>query len=310
MFDFILPLLCFNLTIKVNNQEKLPGSFEQIYKKSGNKYQPEFVLAKQNMDLYIIIRDVVDITDFLIILDYVPFDFHGSKVHHGVFLAAKWVIEQCKNDIANCNGKIFVTGYSLGASVASMIATILRYEENYNNVFAFGFGGIPILGKSIAKNTRSFITNFVVNQDLFPAFNPKNFDNIIQSIVPKGSSEAVQGAMIINDAIKELALSLEEQNHGKVSDEMKNAINAESMHISTILLNNVGNADNFEDLVNPGIVYHLLLIDKNYVDIKKFDENIQINSVFEIISVLKDHMINVYKEVLYSSKNEKYPDYL
>ena len=136
---------------------------------------------------------------------------------------------------------------------------------------------------------------------MFPALNPKNFDNIIQSIVPKGSSEAVQGAMIINDAIKELALSLEEQNHGKVSDEMKNAINAESMHISTILLNNVGNADNFEDLVNPGIVYHLLL---------KFDENIQINSVFEIISVLKDHMINVYKEVLYSSKNEKYPDYL
>jgi hypothetical protein len=302
-------MLCLNLASSSYDDRPIPKSFHRRIDLGGNSdYQPRFVAATHGTELFIAIRGSVEITDFNAVIDFNPTPFLESHhAHSGALKCADWVLEQCESILSNWTGKIVFTGHSIGGTIASLCAARLRLDRGNSKVYAICFATLPAVSEGLGKMMGKFVTTFVVNQDIIPSLNPGNFRAIFQVfLTAKGKDGGT--SLDLGEIVQKFAESLIMKDSGAVKTEaVMKQIKMHSAKLGARLLVNLGLMGKAGKVVNPGVVYHAIITD-GVPDVQFFDENVPLESIFELFSGLTDHFIGTYRKVLGNCMRAKYPE--
>jgi hypothetical protein len=304
-----LVMLCLNLASSSYDDRRIPASFRRLVDMGGNAdYQPRFFAALHGPDLYVAIRGSVEITDFNAVLDFNPAPFLESHhAHSGALKCADWVLEQCDAIISNCTGTVVFTGHSIGGTIASLCAARLRLDKGNSNVYATCFATLPAVSEGLGKLLRPFVTTFVVNQDIIPSLNPGNFRAVFQVFLTPPGKDGLK-TPDLGGIVEKFAESLIIKDSGTPKTEaVMREIRLHSAKLGARLLVNLGLMGKAGKVINPGVVYHVIITD-GVPDVQFFDENVPLENIFEIFSGLKDHFIGTYRKVLGSCMRTKFPD--
>jgi predicted esterase len=308
MVNMTLALLCLNLASKTYDDRNLSASFTTLLDEGGNgsDYHPRFLVIRKGSDLFIAVRGSVEISDFHSVLDFRSVEFLTKfRVHRGAFVSAKWLLKKCRPLISEHSGNIIFTGHSFGGSVAAVAAAMLRLGEDLPRVSAYCFATLPAFSVELSKQSQSFITTWVVNQDAIPSLNPRNIKTIFESLGPVRTSD--QGQSAIAKLVESFAESmLTQANKIPKTEELSAKIREESLKLATRVSINLNVVEQGGKLVNPGAAYHVIITD-NVPNVIQYDENVPLESILEIFAGIKDHMIGIYRNVLGRSMKAKYP---
>lgn len=365
--NITLVLTCLKLSSLIYNETKVLDKFSLINSYEENSEHPKFLIAKKNEDIFVVIRGEASLVDLETIIDFMPVnlksnsrisnfppEFSGSFVTSSILKSAHNIIKEIEPEIINCSGKIIFTGHSYGGSVAAMAATLIRLNtannksqnqinENVNartkknsyniRTFAITFGSYPCISPDLFQFTKKFVTGIVVNHDVFPSMNPKNINNILDSIVQRGTSQAKKGAAKVTMLFAQICQYF--VNESKKN--LKIDISRKSLEMTLKLVKTAPKAANIK-MINAGIVYHIFdevdaskpnkkkfsnlfkvrddsdvmdhfENDKN-IDITQFDEDVEYGSLLELLSGISDHYITSYRNVIEKSQNVKFPYYI
>jgi hypothetical protein len=159
----------------------LPGpAVKLITRGGGSSMMPFFVACRNANDLFICIRKSSEPSDFLLVLDYEREYFQGGYVHRGVLRAARWIIEQSRRYIDECDGRIICCGHSLGGASAGMVATVLTLEEHRQNVIGICTAPFPILTENLVQLLEPTVISFVYCGDIVPRLSSVNTGRIVR----------------------------------------------------------------------------------------------------------------------------------
>jgi hypothetical protein len=183
---------------------------------------------------------------------------------------------------------------------------ILRFERGNTNVSAICFATFPAVSQSLARDTQSFITTFVVNQDVIPSLNPGNFRAIFGSLLQAGDDER-KGARMLREVIEKFAESLMANGaNASQTTNLSESVKRESIKLTARLVINIKAMGKAGKIVNPGVVYHVIITD-NVPDVVLFDENVPLGNILELFSGIRDHFIGTYRQVLGQATRASYP---
>lgn len=359
--NITIVLSCLELSSLIYNGTKVSDKFTLINSYEGNLQHPCFLVAKRQEDLFVVIRGESSFTDIESMMDFMPIVYNSKSqvlnnlnqqnsdlfVTSGVFKSAQNIIQKIQHDISSCTGKIYFTGHSYGGSVAAMAAMLIRLnytaenginsqnmKSNYNlRTFAITFGSYPCVSPLLSQFSRRFITGFVVNHDIFPSMNPHNINNILDSIVQRGTSQAKSGAARVTLLFAQLG-----QYFTNRSQTQKIDISRKSLEMTLKLVKTAPKAAKIK-MVNAGLIYHIFddfdlnkkeenikkpffkklfkvdehsdindKIEKNDdVEITQFNEDVEYGNLMEMLSGISDHYINSYCKVIEKAQNSKFP---
>jgi hypothetical protein len=306
--NMTLVMLCLNLASSSYDNRTLPAIFRIVLDSGGSTYyQPRFFVASSGPNLYIAIRGSVEISDFNAVLDFNPAPFlETHHAHAGALKCADWVLAQCAALLADCRGTIVFTGHSIGGTVASLCAARMRLERKNPNVSAVCFATLPAVTQSLSKLMRPFVTTFVVGQDIIPCLNPGNFRAVFQVFLA-GKGQKGLPAPDLGSIVEKFAEAMIMKDTGAPrTDAVMREVKQHSAKLGARLLVNLGLMGKAGKIVNPGVVYHVIITDGR-PDVQFFDENVPIESIFEIFSGITDHFIGKYRRVLGQCMRAKYP---
>ena len=312
MVNIEILLACLKLSAFVYNTTNNISGFNIIQSFENNLYQPKFVIATQDSNLFIAIRGEASFSDFETLLDFEMTDFLGGYVNMGVLKSARYVLEQAEPYMKKYDGKIYFTGHSYGGSVAAMASLIVRLEktqETYSKrANAITFGSYPFLTKDLAKKSHFFVSGYVANNDLFPALNTHNINNIVNSITHRGTPQAQQGAVLLTQLVIKVGEYFLNETYGpeNVSKQQKLDLRKKALNITLTIVKTAPEANKYE-VVNPGIVYHIFTQDDHKPEITQFKENIKINDFMEVLQCISDHYILSYLEKIDEAQHAKFP---
>ena len=162
-----------------------PNMTTRFYRGGGSTYKPMFFLLTSGNDVYIIIRGAAEMMDFAACLDFTPVPFEDGFLHKGILESARWIIQQSRQYIDNCTGRIICTGHSYGGALTTMITTLLFLEE-HKNVIGVAFAPLPSISTSIANKIHDIIVSFVYNNDIVPRLNQLLISNLVKLFFPQG----------------------------------------------------------------------------------------------------------------------------
>lgn len=246
-------------SIEVFDDRDMPAPLEKIITRGGNNCgKPMFFVAKANDDLYIIIRGATEPSDFMIVLDLNQEKFLDGEVHAGVLRASRWIIEQSRELIESCKGKIYVSGHSLGGACAGMVSAILRLEENKENVYGFTAASFPVFSPNIKAKTESFITSVVYNNDVVPKLTRSNISTIVmmmQMMMPQ--QEGANPIAMVSGMIQQMLEGLL-RARGIEDPAIYNALREKCPVIVQTLMGSLQGAQ-VADFTLPGVVYQVRL---------------------------------------------------
>lgn len=362
--NITIVLSCLELSSLIYNGTKVSDKFTLIKSYEGNLQHPNFLVAKRQEDLFVVIRGESSFTDIEVMMDFMPIVYNSKSqilnnlnqqnsdlfVTSGVFKSAQNIIQKIQNDISNCTGKIFFTGHSYGGSVAAMAAMLIRLNFTAENLkddinpqnmksnsnlrtFAITFGSYPCVSPLLSQFSKRFVTGFVVNHDVFPSMNPHNINNILDSIVQRGTSQAKSGAARVTLLFAQLG-----QYFANSSQNHKIDISRKSLEMTLKLVKTAPKAAKIK-MVNAGLIYHIFddfdldkkeesikkpffkklfkvdehsdINDKtenyNDVEITQFNEDVEYGNLIEMLSGISDHYINSYCKVVEKAQNSKFP---
>ncbi|CAK8988203.1 Diacylglycerol lipase-alpha (DAGL-alpha) (DGL-alpha) (Neural stem cell-derived dendrite regulator) (Sn1-specific diacylglycerol lipase alpha) [Durusdinium trenchii] len=133
-----------------------------------------------------------------------PF-FDGKFAHDGIRVAARRIIHRVgvflEHLVVPSGFEIVVTGHSLGAGVAALLAVILREEMKLPNARAVCFATPPVLDQAAAMACKDCVTSVVNNRDMICRTSLSNF-NIMHELLRVVNEKLKSGQLS-----KELALS-------------------------------------------------------------------------------------------------------
>jgi hypothetical protein len=304
-----LVMLCLNLASSSYDNRTIPSTFRRVLDSGGSDdYQPRFFAAAAGAHLYVAVRGSVEISDFNAVLDFNPTPFLGAHhAHAGALKCADWVLEQCAALVAGCRGAIIFTGHSIGGTVASLCAARLRLERGRADVCAICFATLPAVSPSLSALMRPFVTTFVVSQDVIPCLNPGNFRAVFQVFLAGRKGDGLP-APDLGAVVEKFAQALITKDTGAPrTDAVMREVKRQSAKLGARLLVNLGLMGKAGKVVNPGVVYHVIITDGR-PDVQFFDENVPLQSIFEIFSGIGDHFIGKYRQVLAQCMSAKYPD--
>jgi hypothetical protein len=189
--------LCYELF----DLDRLPGGFTLLGRFGGSaeSRMPQSVFGTVSDTLYIAIRGARHTHDITRSLDMSNTPLLFGEVHPGCLAAARYAIEHGREYIDSATGPMVVTGHSQGASVATIIAIILRLEEGRAGVIGISVGARPVLSPDLQAATRSFMISLVYNRDLVPQLTNKNVQRLFQSVQgddPERAVETVRDAVV------------------------------------------------------------------------------------------------------------------
>lgn len=306
-----LVLMCLNLASASYGPRNISSAFHRELEGGGDggDYHPRFVVFSLPSEsiLFIAVRGSVEVPDFNAVLDFNASPFLGGHfVHSGALRSAQWLLGQLDPLISAWRGRIILTGHSLGGTTAAVAAMLLRFDRSNTNVSAICFATFPAISQSLAPDTQSFITTFVVNQDVIPSLNPGNFRAIFGSLLQAGNDEH-KGATMLRGVIEKFAESL--MANGADSSQTTNiseSVKRESIKLTARLLINIKAMGKAGKIVNPGVVYHVIITD-NVPDVILFNENVPLGNILELFSGIRDHFIGTYRQVLGQAAKATYP---
>jgi hypothetical protein len=279
---------------------------------TNTSYQPKFIAVSLASDIYITIRGSVDFGDFTTVFEGAPISFMSRHlVHEGTMKAARWILDECNDLIYSCTGKIVFTGHSLGGSVASIAATILRCERGHKNVIAICFGTFPTMSKELSNETRSFITTFILNRDPISKMNPQNLKKMVTSVMPLNRTDS-NSLISLTSVVREFAETI--LGASNPNDSLNQQIKKSSSQMTRKLLRDVRTLDDDTNLFNPGTVYHIESLDdgarsemqmqmpkqtKTMTKMNMFEEGGHLNSFHDVIKDVGDHWFGLYRQLVH-----------
>jgi hypothetical protein len=134
------------------------------------------VVSSDALEAVLVIRGTKTIGDILTDAVLKPTDYRGGKAHDGILRAARSVVEVYHNDLKRLlkdSGqkklKLWLTGHSLGAGTASLVA-IEFFEccKDWIEVEAAGFGTPALLSPELSYKYRDIVTTVVTDSDCVP----------------------------------------------------------------------------------------------------------------------------------------------
>jgi hypothetical protein len=267
-------------------------------------YHPKFIAVFHSSDIYITIRGSADFGDLATVFDGMPVPFMSRHlVHEGAMKAARWILDECKDLICSYTGKIVFTGHSLGGAVASIAATILRYERGYKQVMAICFGTFPTMSKELANDTRSFITTFVLNRDPISKCNPQNVKKMVTSVTPLNRTDS-NSLISLTSTVQEFAGTI--LGAADPNDSLSRQIQKSSSQMARKLLRDLRTLDNDANLFNPGMVYQIESSDddtrsqtQTAMKLNMFEEGGRLDSFNDIIKDVGDHRFALYRRLVH-----------
>jgi hypothetical protein len=267
-------------------------------------YQPKFIAVSLASDIYITIRGSVDFGDFATVFDGVPVPFMSRHlVHEGAMKAARWILDECNDLICSCTGKIVFTGHSLGGSVASIAATILRCERGYKQVIAICFGTFPTMSNELSNETRSFITTFILNRDPISKWNPRNLKKMVTSVMPLNRTDS-NSLISLTSIVQEFAGTI--LGASNPNDSLSHQIKKSSSQMTRKLLRDLRTLDDDTNLFNPGMVYHIESSDddtrsqmETAMKMNMFEEGRHLDSFNDVIKDVGDHWFALYRRFVH-----------
>lgn len=299
-------LRCLHLAETTYKSRPLARKFTLLRQAGGTNtiYQPKFIAVSLASDVYIAIRGSVDFGDFTTVFNGLPVPFMSRHlVHEGAMRAARWILDECNDLICSCTGKIVFTGHSLGGSVASIAATILRYERGYKHVIAICFGTFPTMSKELSNETRSFITTFILNRDPISKWNPRNLKKMVTSVMPLNRTDS-SSLISLTSIIREFAGTILGASHP--NDSLSHQIKKSSSQMTRKLLRDLRTVDDDTNLFNPGMVYHIEISDdesqsqmQTTMKMNMFEEGGNLNSFYDVIKDVSDHWFTPYQRFIH-----------
>jgi hypothetical protein len=241
-------------------------------------------------DLYIVIRGSRSLADVKMVIEFNLISFLDNReAHEGALRSALWVVEECRDIISSCKGRSIFTGHSLGGSIASPAATILRGHEENERVSAVYFGTFPSMSDQLAIEVQPFIITTILNRDPIAKLSPQNIKSAITVVAPIAQSNPL---FLIGIVVR----LVQAGSGGAIAEQ----IMASAAEIAQTLLRTITSIGETQNLVNPGAVYHIVITDGGF-DIRRFREDEGVGNIFELAQGIDDHTCNSYRQVLQKS---------
>jgi hypothetical protein len=300
MSNFInatLVMLCLDLSAAVYGHSGLPPQFT-LLRDSGTTsqvYRPRFLAASLGSELYIAVRGSITPVDLRTVLEVRPVTFPGTDqfVHYGPMMAARWVIDQCRDLISSWRGTITFTGHSLGGGASAIAATILRLRENYTNVCGVVFATAPALSEQLAARARSFVTTFIVDRDPVSRLSPLNMKRMVSAVVSINDTDT---GMLVDTVEVLLGTIL---GTFRTGDKQSRGVREMSPVIAKTLIEGA-RLTHDQELVQPGFVCHVVT-EKHQTEVRTFKEGRKLSSFTDVINEIGDHRFTNYQRVLRQS---------
>ncbi|KAK9825408.1 hypothetical protein WJX81_002309 [Elliptochloris bilobata] len=140
-------------------------------------HQPAFFMATRGdeREVVVAIRGTAQLEDVVTDLTALPevFGDTGMLAHSGMQRAALWLFERLSSllkVIAEAGCKVTLTGHSLGAGTAALLAMLLHAQGV--ECQAYVFAPPACAAKSLASDCRGYVTSVVVADDIIARFSP------------------------------------------------------------------------------------------------------------------------------------------
>lgn len=144
-----------------------------------NVTEPGHFLAVTDSEILLVVRGTFGISDSITDMMASPVEFRGyaNAAHEGMLRAAHRKVDRLGGEILKLarerkNLEIVVTGHSLGAGVASLVALLLHdaYPSIRDRLSCYAFACPALLAKEIAScaEVKRIVKTFVLDADIVP----------------------------------------------------------------------------------------------------------------------------------------------
>ena len=144
---------CLNIALAAYDRKNFTGGKMVLASEINAMFKPVFYCYQINSDLFISIRGTVSEVDYDSAYHFeektYSFGNYQINAHSGFYMAADYVFNQVKDTIKKCKGKVYVTGHSYGASVATVLEVMINTnpETKPYSGGAIVFGPAPALAE-------------------------------------------------------------------------------------------------------------------------------------------------------------------
>ena len=141
-----------------------------------------------SLEVILVVRGTKTVTDVITDLLCNSVEYRGGNCHRGILESGRYLAQKHVKLFQNLlhvsgkkNIKLTLIGHSLGAGAASIAGMELR-DVPYLDIQVVGFGCPALLSENLSKQTESFITTVVADNDCIPRMSTATMLNAILDI--------------------------------------------------------------------------------------------------------------------------------
>jgi len=268
---------------------------------SSKHFSPGHVLVidHSTRSVVLAIRGTFNTKDTLtdLVGSYSP--FKGGQAHTGILKATKtkaeYLIPLVMKTMKDYKGyELVLTGHSLGAGVAALLATMINDEYNIP-MHCYAFAPPCVLSLDLAQKSRSFISSFVLNDDMVPRLSYSSMEDLKNILLHlhKQSDSNLKRLFQVCSAGNTLGKSVTNRLSSYFGPDLEPDLSVEQKNkVITMRLH------------PPGQIFHLYSQTKGLIGVTaKYDtlEQSDPSLFFDIIlsaSMFSDHMPDQYEKAL------------
>lgn len=175
-----LAIRCLNLSLAAYaGKSNFTGGKMVLMFETNGLYQPVFYCYQIGLNLFISIRGTESVNDYdsAYHFEEKQYTFGNYKLfaHSGFYMAADYVFNHVKDSIKKCRGKVYVTGHSYGASVATILEVMINTNAETKSFSggAIVFGPAPAISELPEELNNMIVTINTIN-DGIPRFSVPN----------------------------------------------------------------------------------------------------------------------------------------